>query len=333
LTDDEHSDDASLFHMNGRVYDYNLGRFLSVDPFIQAPGNSQSMNPYSYIMNNPLAGTDPTGYMSVGSGGCDLICASDADLLSGRLIDFSNGNGHSNNNQGAKVDSNSGKPTEDIGNKVIGTIITDEHYGVLSKLHSEDRRTEYYVEVYDITGSQLAIEMAQISCSCEAIGGIAWFSNAVIKEEYSDSYPGSISDFSTSVFQNDFAQIRQVDGGYSVPNDLGMLNATVSLWDSVGLLDVAPPRIRLEMEKGNTNILFDTNDPAMKIMNRAAMNEMWNKNNRWGLNRAKFLRDHSKYSISTTKDGKYQIYQGNKVYININTHPTKDIMVLENKGF
>ena len=48
--------------MNGRVYDYNLGRFLSVDPFIQSPGNSQSMNPYSYIMNNPLAGVDPSGY-------------------------------------------------------------------------------------------------------------------------------------------------------------------------------------------------------------------------------------------------------------------------------
>ena len=50
--------------MNGRAYDYNLGRFLSVDPFIQAPGNSQSMNPYSYIMNNPLAGTDPSGYIA-----------------------------------------------------------------------------------------------------------------------------------------------------------------------------------------------------------------------------------------------------------------------------
>ncbi|KTF16713.1 hypothetical protein ATS75_04495 [Pseudoalteromonas sp. H105] len=35
---------------------------MSVDPLIQSPGNSQSINPYSYIMNNPLAGTDPTGY-------------------------------------------------------------------------------------------------------------------------------------------------------------------------------------------------------------------------------------------------------------------------------
>ena len=36
--------------MNGRVYDYNLGRFLSVDPVIQFPENSQSLNPYSYII-------------------------------------------------------------------------------------------------------------------------------------------------------------------------------------------------------------------------------------------------------------------------------------------
>ncbi|WP_333607578.1 RHS repeat domain-containing protein [Arsukibacterium sp.] len=62
FTDHEHLDGAQLIHMNGRVYDYNIGRFYSVDPVIQAPGNSQSMNPYSYIMNNPLAGTDPTGY-------------------------------------------------------------------------------------------------------------------------------------------------------------------------------------------------------------------------------------------------------------------------------
>jgi len=63
FTDHEHLDEAQLIHMNGRVYDYNLGRFLSVDPFIQSPTNSQSMNPYSYIMNNPLSGTDPTGYI------------------------------------------------------------------------------------------------------------------------------------------------------------------------------------------------------------------------------------------------------------------------------
>ncbi|WP_086932711.1 RHS repeat-associated core domain-containing protein [Agarilytica rhodophyticola] len=66
-------DIVQLIHMNGQGYDYNLGRFLSVDPIIQAPGNSQSLNPYSYIMNNPLSGTDPTGYCSASrlQGACD----------------------------------------------------------------------------------------------------------------------------------------------------------------------------------------------------------------------------------------------------------------------
>ncbi|WP_144394246.1 RHS repeat-associated core domain-containing protein [Pleionea sediminis] len=64
-TDHEHLNGSQLIHMNGRVYDYNTGRFLNVDPFIQSPDNSQSLNPYSYIMNNPLAGTDPSGYLTV----------------------------------------------------------------------------------------------------------------------------------------------------------------------------------------------------------------------------------------------------------------------------
>jgi hypothetical protein len=63
--------------MNGRVYDYNLGRFTGVDPVIQFPLNSQSLNPNSYILNNPLSGTDPTGYACTGSrtegeGGCTV---------------------------------------------------------------------------------------------------------------------------------------------------------------------------------------------------------------------------------------------------------------------
>ena len=62
FTAHEHLNGTDLIHMNGRAYDYNLGRFLSVDPVISFPANSQSLNPYSYIMNNPLAATDPTGY-------------------------------------------------------------------------------------------------------------------------------------------------------------------------------------------------------------------------------------------------------------------------------
>ena len=50
------------------MYDYNNARFLSIDPFIQAPTSTQSMNPYTYIFNNPLSGVDPTGYSSITTG-------------------------------------------------------------------------------------------------------------------------------------------------------------------------------------------------------------------------------------------------------------------------
>ncbi len=49
--------------MNGRVYDPFLARFLSPDPFVQAPTYSQNFNRYTYAFNNPLIYTDPSGYL------------------------------------------------------------------------------------------------------------------------------------------------------------------------------------------------------------------------------------------------------------------------------
>lgn len=62
FTDHEHLDDVALVHMNGRIYDPAIGRFMSADPHIQYPANSQSYNRYSYVLNNPLSYTDPSGF-------------------------------------------------------------------------------------------------------------------------------------------------------------------------------------------------------------------------------------------------------------------------------
>jgi len=51
--------------MNGRIYDPLLGRFLSADTLVQAPWSLQSFNRYSYVMNNPLSLTDPSGFAAV----------------------------------------------------------------------------------------------------------------------------------------------------------------------------------------------------------------------------------------------------------------------------
>ncbi len=61
-TGHEHLDGTGLIHMNGRVYDPLLGRFLSPDLLIQAPYFSQSYNRYTYVFNNPMAFYDPSGY-------------------------------------------------------------------------------------------------------------------------------------------------------------------------------------------------------------------------------------------------------------------------------
>jgi RHS repeat-associated protein len=62
FTGHEMLDSVGLIHMNGRVYDPTLGRFLSADSVVQSLGATQSINPYSYAWNDPLRYTDPSGH-------------------------------------------------------------------------------------------------------------------------------------------------------------------------------------------------------------------------------------------------------------------------------
>jgi RHS repeat-associated protein len=66
FTSHEMLDNLTVTHMNGRVYDQVLGRFLSADPIVQAPRFTQSFNRYSYTFNSPLSYTDPSGYNADG---------------------------------------------------------------------------------------------------------------------------------------------------------------------------------------------------------------------------------------------------------------------------
>ena len=61
-TGHEHLDELGLVHMNGRVFDPVLARFLSPDSIVEEPDLLQSHNRYSYVLNNPLRYTDPSGH-------------------------------------------------------------------------------------------------------------------------------------------------------------------------------------------------------------------------------------------------------------------------------
>ncbi|MBU2926707.1 RHS repeat-associated core domain-containing protein [Winogradskyella psychrotolerans] len=60
-TGHEHLSGVGLIHMNGRLYDPKLKRFLSPDNYIQDITNTQNFNRYGYVLNNPLMYIDPSG--------------------------------------------------------------------------------------------------------------------------------------------------------------------------------------------------------------------------------------------------------------------------------
>ena len=63
--------------MGGSI-DPRIGRFISADPYVTLPYDGQGLNRYSYVLNNPLAFTDPSGFdpvpcVATPSGNCAKV--------------------------------------------------------------------------------------------------------------------------------------------------------------------------------------------------------------------------------------------------------------------
>ena len=54
-------DDTGLYYYGARYYDAGIGRFISADTVVPRIFNPQSLNRYSYCLNNPLKYIDPSG--------------------------------------------------------------------------------------------------------------------------------------------------------------------------------------------------------------------------------------------------------------------------------
>jgi RHS repeat-associated protein len=130
FTHQEMLDNVALIHMNGRVYDPNLGRFLSVDPVFAFPTNTQSLNPYTYVLNNPLSMTDPTGYNTVCFDLTDNCISSGAprDPKTGNLIkqNSSTNTENSGNNAGSNGNVNKKESVNDPQQKDPSVGTADE---------------------------------------------------------------------------------------------------------------------------------------------------------------------------------------------------------------
>ena len=66
FTGQEMMDGVCYVNFNARVYDPSLGRFMSADPVTGTVYDLQILNRYSYVGNNPLSLTDPTGLCFLG---------------------------------------------------------------------------------------------------------------------------------------------------------------------------------------------------------------------------------------------------------------------------
>jgi RHS repeat-associated protein len=73
FTSQELDAETGLYNYGARLYDPEFGRFICPDTIVPDPSNPQSLNRYSYALNNPVKYTDPTGHKSFWAGLVDLF--------------------------------------------------------------------------------------------------------------------------------------------------------------------------------------------------------------------------------------------------------------------
>lgn len=66
FTGQENDDETGLDYYNSRYYDSSIQRFIQPDSVIADVYDPQSLNRYSYVENNPLRYTDPSGHILEG---------------------------------------------------------------------------------------------------------------------------------------------------------------------------------------------------------------------------------------------------------------------------
>lgn len=119
----EHLPQFGLINMNARLYDPALSRFLSPDPYVQMPDNTQSFNRYSYCLNNPLKYVDENGEWFV-----ELLLAMGSQAIIGA---FQGGLGYS-----VSAAVNKHWNWSDLGNTVAFGAVSGAIGGLFNRLSS-----------------------------------------------------------------------------------------------------------------------------------------------------------------------------------------------------
>ncbi len=68
-TGEQRDTETNLVYVRARMYDPGSGRMMSRDPSARISSGSQQLNRYSYVSNNPISATDPSGLRTYFVGG------------------------------------------------------------------------------------------------------------------------------------------------------------------------------------------------------------------------------------------------------------------------
>ena len=143
FTGHEHLDELDFIHMNARVYDPDIGKFLSADPKITYVHNPQGFNRYAYTQNNPLNFVDPDGFdlrgldtPNNGYNGAPAASTNDTDGKSNNT-DLASGKSSS----AAEEKANGGKGTPGTHGNIVAQAVgryVDANIGTLSAQQQQE---------------------------------------------------------------------------------------------------------------------------------------------------------------------------------------------------
>ena len=119
-----------------------------------------------------------------------------------------------------------------------GYTLSSAQFNILRTHMENGNRLAFYLDLYRMTGSQSALDMAEISSSSGLRGGIAWDLN----NAYTRNVPGyptgpdPVHEFSVEIAKALFAAIEgtQQGGSYTVPSDIGIYWVARNAWNTVG---------------------------------------------------------------------------------------------------
>jgi len=206
-TGHEHLTDFSLINMNGRVYDPILGRFLSPDPFVQAPSYPNAYNRYSYVLNNPLKYVDPSGYQTLTTW---YIASVLMNMPDGSSWDRANGFSNSNHNNfggggGGSLQAayGGGSFSVSLGGSTNTYYPSKQRYGRLwDKINIQ-------IHLPEIVGYEWISDPVVMESGFPEMADISW-----IHQPIDDIYPG----YSDQEVSKSTAVMRTVETGYKATN-------------------------------------------------------------------------------------------------------------------